>query len=182
MKTDCCVIRDLLPLFAEDLVSDETADIIRLHLQECSVCSREYEQIKKEEAERMQVVQMQPDSEIKPFKKMMKKANRTLSSVCFAMTVMLLFSGIMNSSDEGMMLYYNAVIMPVCGVCGYVAFRKKAFFVLPILLLATDGIAFAFNLLPDTMNMILWLSGIYCIFILAGILIAALLHFALRKE
>ncbi len=182
MKTDCCVIRDLLPLFAEDLVSDETADIIRLHLQECPDCNAEYEQMQKDESDRTRAVNKPADSEIKPFKKIMKKANRTLSSVCFALTVMLLFSGIMNSSDEGMMLYYNAVIMPVCGVCGYVAFRKKAFFVLPILLLVTDGIAFAFNLLPDTMNMILWLSGIYCIFILAGILIAALLHFALRKE
>ena len=182
MRTDCCVIRDLLPLYAEDLVSCETAELIRQHLQECSDCRKEYEQMQKEEAERTQAVQKPADEKIKPFKKMMKKANRTLSSMCFALTVLLLFSGIMNSGGEDIMLMYNAVVMPVCGVCGYIAFRKKAFFVLPLLLLAVDGVAFAFKLLPETPGMILRLSGIYCIFILAGVLITALLHFALRKE
>lgn len=182
MKTDCCVIRDLLPLYAEDLVSDETAVYIRLHLQDCQDCNAEYEQIQKEESDRERAVNKPIDSDIKPFKKIMKKANRTLSAMCFALTVMLLFLGVVKSDGENAMLMYNAVIMPVCGACGYVAFRMKAVIVLPLLLLLTDGLAYAFDVLPEMADMILWLSGIYCIFILAGILIAALFHYALRKE
>lgn len=182
MKTDCCVIRDLLPLYAEDLVSDETAVYIRLHLQDCQDCNAEYEQMQKEESDRARAVNKPIDSDIKPFKKIMKKANRTLSAMCFALTVMLLFLGVVKSDGENAMLMYNAVIMPVCGACGYVAFRMKAVIVLPLLLLLTDGLAYAFDVLPEMAHMILWLSGIYCIFILAGILIAALFHYALRKE
>ncbi|MBR2414415.1 MAG: zf-HC2 domain-containing protein [Clostridia bacterium] len=182
MKTECCVIRDLLPLYAEDLVSAETADVIRLHLHECPDCDKEYLHMQDMEKRRAELVQKTDDNDIKPFKKMMKKANRTLSAMCFALTVMLLFLGVVKSDGANAMLMYNAVIMPVCGACGYVAFRMKAVIVLPLLLLLTDGLAYAFDVLPETVNMILWLSGIYCIFILAGILIAALFHYALRKE
>lgn len=182
MKTDCCVIRDLLPLFAEDLVSDETAQVIRLHLQECPDCRHEYEQMRHDEAVRTKTAETPSDSAIKPFRKMMKKANRTLSAMCFALTVMLLFLGVVKSDGENAMLLVNAVIMPVCGACGYVAFGKKAFFLLPLLLFATDAFAYIFRLLPEDIHMIAWLSCIYCIFIFAGILIAALLHYAFRKE
>ena len=38
MKLDCCVVRDLLPLYVENMVSDQTAEQIKQHLAECSDC------------------------------------------------------------------------------------------------------------------------------------------------
>ena len=32
MKLDCCVVRDLLPLYIENMVSDQTAEQIKQHL------------------------------------------------------------------------------------------------------------------------------------------------------
>lgn len=39
MKTPCGVIRDLLPLYAENLACGESCDLIREHLDECESCS-----------------------------------------------------------------------------------------------------------------------------------------------
>ena len=39
MKTDCEVIRDLLPLYADDACSPKSRILVEQHLQECAVCS-----------------------------------------------------------------------------------------------------------------------------------------------
>ena len=41
MKMDCCVVRDLLPLYVENMVSDQTAEQIKQHLAECPDCQNE---------------------------------------------------------------------------------------------------------------------------------------------
>ena len=38
MKLPCAVIRDLLPLYAEDMVEPETTDLIGRHLADCPAC------------------------------------------------------------------------------------------------------------------------------------------------
>lgn len=40
MKTDCSIAEDLLPLYNEELVHDETADWIEAHLKTCPNCSK----------------------------------------------------------------------------------------------------------------------------------------------
>ncbi len=47
-KINCNVIRDLLPLYVDGAVCDDTASIIQEHLQGCSACRREYELLAKE--------------------------------------------------------------------------------------------------------------------------------------
>lgn len=39
MKTDCDVIRDLLPLYADDACSKKSRELVEEHLQECPTCS-----------------------------------------------------------------------------------------------------------------------------------------------
>ncbi len=39
MKLDCKVIEDLLPLYADQVCSEQTKDIVEEHLQECASCS-----------------------------------------------------------------------------------------------------------------------------------------------
>lgn len=46
MKNECSIIRDLLPLYAEDMVSAETAAFVEEHIKTCEACRREYEQTK----------------------------------------------------------------------------------------------------------------------------------------
>ena len=47
MKNECSIVRDLLPLYAENMVSMETAAYVKEHLERCESCKKEYEQIQK---------------------------------------------------------------------------------------------------------------------------------------
>ena len=46
MKTECSVVRDLLPLYIEDMVSTETAQYINEHLKNCDECQAELANLK----------------------------------------------------------------------------------------------------------------------------------------
>ena len=51
MKTDCNIIRDLLPLYADDACSDESRELVEEHLQECADCGSMLERLKDSEIE-----------------------------------------------------------------------------------------------------------------------------------
>lgn len=44
MKNECYVVRDLLPLYLDDLVSDSTREFVAAHLAECDECRAIFEQ------------------------------------------------------------------------------------------------------------------------------------------
>ncbi len=48
MSKECMIIRDLLPLYHDDLVSDETKEFVENHLKGCEKCREELEKIKSE--------------------------------------------------------------------------------------------------------------------------------------
>lgn len=45
-KLDCPIVRDLLPLYIDQVVSPETAQAVAEHLEDCPDCRREYESLK----------------------------------------------------------------------------------------------------------------------------------------
>lgn len=49
MKISCDIIRDILPLYAEDMVSDATKEMVDDHLCECDACTKELGVLKKAE-------------------------------------------------------------------------------------------------------------------------------------
>ncbi len=46
MKNECSIIRDLLPLYAENMVNSDTAAFVEEHLNGCAACRKEYEKTK----------------------------------------------------------------------------------------------------------------------------------------
>ncbi|MBE6835255.1 MAG: hypothetical protein E7515_03275 [Ruminococcaceae bacterium] len=46
MKNDCSIVKDLLPLYSEDMLSEETAQFVSEHLKGCENCEKEYESLK----------------------------------------------------------------------------------------------------------------------------------------
>ena len=46
MKNECSVVRDILPLYLENMVSEETAEAINEHLDGCPECAAELETLK----------------------------------------------------------------------------------------------------------------------------------------
>ena len=181
MKTECSVVRDLLPLYVEDMVSPETAQYVKSHLDECPECQSEYESLK--EGAELVAIEKKPMSEVteaKPFKTIMKRLNRQFYSVAYAALIFLIFLGFGWTGGENLM--YNSLIMPVVGIFGYYVFRLKALYKVPILLLIIDTFVCLFKLVDlELYSAFLW-TMIYSIFVFVGIAIAFLLHFAFRKE
>ena len=46
MRNECSIVRDILPLYIEDLVSDDTASFVEEHLKNCSECQKELAKLK----------------------------------------------------------------------------------------------------------------------------------------
>ncbi len=46
MRNECNIICDLLPLYAENMVSEDSAEYVEEHLRDCEKCSAELEQIR----------------------------------------------------------------------------------------------------------------------------------------
>lgn len=46
MKQECSIVRDLLPLYVEDMVSQDTAEFVAAHLSGCPACREEYQRWK----------------------------------------------------------------------------------------------------------------------------------------
>lgn len=49
MKRECSLIRDLLPLYVEQMVSEESKKIIEEHLAQCPSCKKVYEEMTERE-------------------------------------------------------------------------------------------------------------------------------------
>ena len=47
-KLKCSIVEDLMPLYIEDLLSEETKKEIELHLDECEDCKEVYDELKED--------------------------------------------------------------------------------------------------------------------------------------
>ena len=181
MKTECSVVRDLLPLYIEDMVSSETEQYVKSHLAECSECQRELDSLK--EGEGLTAIEKKPTAnteEAKPFKKMMKRLNRQFYSIAYAAIIFFIFLGFGWTAGNNLM--YNSLIMPLVGIFGYYVFKWKAVYKVPVLLLIIDLAVFAFQLIEIGFADTLMWTVLYAIFVLVGVAIAFLLHYAFKKE
>lgn len=181
MKTECSIVKDLLPLYIEDMVSEETAQFVLEHLNVCADCKAEYGALMSDSP----LTNIEKKSDInteqaKSFKTTMRRMNRQFYSLAYAALIFLIFLGFGWTGGENLM--YNSLIMPVVGIFGYYVFRWKAIYKVPILLLIIDAFICLFRLVDlDLYSAFLW-TVIYSIFVFVGIAIAFLLHFAFRKE
>jgi len=181
MKTDCSIVRDLLPLYVEELVSAETARYINEHLLDCPECQAELAAIK--EGEALGVLKEKSAENVdhtKPFKRIMKRMNRQLYTLSYTLIVIFIFLGFSLTGGEHLM--YNSIIMPIVGIFGYYVFRWKAVYKLPPLLFFIDLFVFLFQLVEIGFKETVAWTVIYSAFAAAGILIAFLLHVAFWKE
>ena len=181
MKTECSVVRDLLPLYVENMVNPETEQYVKSHLEKCPECKAELENLIADES--LTIIENKSAANIdeaKPLKRIMKKINRQLYTLSYFLIIFFIFLGFGWTGGENLM--YNSLIMPAVGIFGYYVFRWKAVYKVPILLLIIDTLVCLFRLTDiDLYSAFLW-TLIYSIFVFVGILIAFLLHFAFRKE
>ena len=175
MKIDCCVAKDLIPLYVENLLSDETAAILKEHLEECEKCKNEY---LKEKDNLPNFKDYENDESINSFSKSMKRVNRRLGSFFYCSLILLFMLGCSLTDGEG--LFYNTVILPIAGALGYYAFGLHSLYKLPILLAVVEAFAYFTKMTSADLSQLLFFTPIYFAFVLAGILIALLLHYGIK--
>lgn len=101
----CALVRDLVPLYAEDLVSDESKEELEAHVQECKECRAYYDRVTKDmECEKMEEVR-QGTVEIDYMKKI--RRYQRINTILGAVTSFLL-----------------GVFLPV-GIVGISVFARK---------------------------------------------------------
>ncbi len=92
MNKDCSIVRDLLPLYLEDMVSEDTAAYIKEHLEKCQDCAAELEDMQK--PVQPVIVAQEPDIDIAPMKRLkkklkMEKVQAVLCTAAFMLALML---------------------------------------------------------------------------------------------
>ena len=76
----CGVIRDLLPLYTEDLCSEESKALVESHLKNCSDCRRLKENMKKTEP-----LPVDSGEGLKKIRKELKNAKKVLENPIFTL-------------------------------------------------------------------------------------------------
>lgn len=92
MKNECSIVCDLLPLYAEDMVSEDPAEFVKEHLGNCPTCRAELEKLRKP----VQPVAAQhvPDIDAEPLKRLkkallMEKVQAILCTAAVLLALML---------------------------------------------------------------------------------------------
>lgn len=96
MKKECSIVRDLLPLYFENMVSEDTAVFVKEHLENCSDCAAEFECLKSgRQIDKTETSQTGNDINVITAvkKKIAKRIFRMVAAVCLVFIV--LFSAIM---------------------------------------------------------------------------------------
>ena len=108
MKISCNIIRDVLPLYAEDLASDDTKMLVDEHLCECDGCTRELGVLKK--AQRIPV-----EREVGSLKKVKKSINirRIVAVLTALLTVFSLYCCTMMLMDAKIYLDAEDIVESV---------------------------------------------------------------------
>ena len=127
MKISCNVIRDLLPLYYEDIASNDSRELVEAHCKECPKCAAVLEGMGKNE-----IIINDNGSALRQFMKDCKKNfNGLLAAFCY----MLLFivgmaNGLLLSDPTdgaGAIIVYQFFLLPVVGIFASMAVAKQDF-------------------------------------------------------
>lgn len=139
MKNECSIVRDVLPLYLENMVSGETACFVKEHLESCPACAAELEAMKAGEKVEKVGGEMQTNLENEVLKSMKavrkrfrKKAYRVaavIAGVFIAVCILLHFFPVYRILDIGPMTmgnYYNKEQIAMALSIGSSSDRREA--------------------------------------------------------
>lgn len=112
MKLDCEVIRDLVPLYCEDIASEKSRELVEEHCKECLECSRKMQRMRENE-----IIIEDNGSNLKEFmQKMKNNRNAIIALYCYivAVVVSIIHGMFFDAPDVPIvMILYNLMIMPI---------------------------------------------------------------------
>ncbi len=162
-KIPCGVCRDLMPLVKDGVASPESESAVRDHISECSECADIFG------GEELQFPKSNSE-------KVISRA-KVKSAVFGTAMIIIAFFAFAASLD----LFVGLFLMPFIGALGYMAFRNKAFFIVPILLIIIDAAAYLINLISGNSEFNYSMLILSVIFAMMGFIIVFLLKFAFTK-
>jgi len=172
MKITCDMCIDLMPLVLDGIASEDSYNAVMEHISACENCRSMFDG--------QALPQIQDDKGVLlTIKSQLRMAGLFVLILGAAVGAMLT-----NSQN----VFYNFMIMPVLGCLGYAVMRKRWYFMLPLIFITSFVSTFFVCLLSEkcgfetaVMSAGMY-SLIYTVLSCVGILIGALLHFALKKE
>ena len=135
MKHECSVVRDLLPLYVEQMVSEETGAFIKEHLANCAACAAELDGMKAEAAVEKVGGEIQNDLEKevrkslqairKKFRKNASRVAAVAAAIVVAICVLLHIFPVYRLAEIGLNDYYTAEQMAKAIYIGSVSDRRE---------------------------------------------------------
>lgn len=117
MRNECNIIRDILPLYIDEIVSEDTISFVEEHLEKCAACRAELESMKAPNALEKAVSDTRADDE-KPLKAFAKKWNRKKRIVVTAFAAILLIVVLLGSCFVSYLKFDTA--NPFSAVSGFI--------------------------------------------------------------
>lgn len=88
-KISCAIIQDILPLYVDKVVSEETQELVEEHLKHCKICSQEVRTMTQELA--LPIEKEAPL--LQSFKKKLRNKKLIVSSLSILLTALVIFGG-----------------------------------------------------------------------------------------
>lgn len=171
MKITCEICKDLIPLVQDGVASKDSEDAVHEHIRECQECADLF--YGKNHAQNMDETRI------------MRKAKRYMNSVLTVLLFVFIVVGVFMT--DGMNVMMNTVIMPVTGTLSYIVFQKSSFWRTPVIIIVFTIVSHLLSLIQGNegyvdLGSVIMFGFLYSVFALCGIVIAALLYYAFRKE
>lgn len=173
----CDVCLDLIPLVRDKVASGDSDALVYEHIKSCENCKAEFENIN-----------ITSENKIDD-KKIIQSIRKSLLLAGFVFLVCGALLGVYLSNSFGM--FYNFLLMPIVGSCGYLILKKKWYFTPVGIFVLSYVWLFIQNILDGALSsgfkiQIFWipifLSTIYTGLTILGVVIVVLLQFTFRKE
>ena len=115
MKIPCSVVRDLLPLYAEEMIEEETRALVDEHLEDCADCSQKLEEIKAAAPVPAENTAVDSAKPLLVLKKMINK-RRWITAAIAALCVFILLVSAFHRINEWHQVPWEEGLIQVTGV------------------------------------------------------------------
>ena len=118
MKTDCEIIRDLLPLYVDDICSEKSRELVDEHLRECTECGSLLDRLKRTEIENGLKAEKEDAISygFRKFKQLSARTGITASGLFMIPLLVLLAINLLAGSQLGWFLIMVAALIVAASV------------------------------------------------------------------
>ena len=117
----CAVVRDLLPLYHDGVVSSDTSDLIETHLEGCENCRYELNSIRSDETIEGNLIEQDKNASFKEFRDGVSalRRNGTIRGVLIALAVVVVFFGGLQFLNTADIIKVDPADLNIDDVCRY---------------------------------------------------------------